>query len=80
MNQVVHLDGVFQRQLLGDRLGKAAHDQRAGVLLRDAAAHQIQDGILADAPDFCLMPDIDLVAADVHLGDGVGARAVIQHQ
>ena len=58
MNQVVHLHRIFQRQLLGDGLGKAADDQGTGVLLGHAAAHQVEDGLLADAPDLGLVADV----------------------
>ena len=80
MNQVIHLHRVFQRQLLGDGLGKAADDQGAGVLLGHAAAHQVEDGLLADAPDLGLVADVHGITADVHGRDRVGAAAVIQHQ
>ena len=80
MDQIVHLHGVFHGQFLGNGLGKAAHDQGTGILFRKATAHQVEHGLLADAPDLCLVAHIHSVTADVHLRDGVRAGTVIQHQ
>ena len=67
-------------QLLGDVVRKAADDQRAGVLLAHAAAHQVKDRLVADAADLGLVADVGVARADVHGGDRIGAGLGVEHQ
>ena len=79
-NEIVHFHRVLQRQLLGDVVRKAADDQRAGVLLAHAAAHEIKHRLVADAADLGLMADSGVLRADVHGRDGIGAGLGVKHQ
>ena len=58
----------------------AADDQRAGVLLAHAAAHEIKHRLVADAADLGLMADSGVLRADVHGRDGIGAGLGVKHQ
>src|SRR5690349_2606675 len=64
LNQPIQFNGVFQRQLFGDWLDKAAHDHRVGLTLGEAAAHQVEELLLAHLRDGRLMPDLDIFLLD----------------
>ena len=80
MDQIVHLHRVFKRKLLRDIVGEAADDQGSRVLLGDTAGHQIEDGVITDAADLCLMSDIGVLCADIHRRDRVGTGDIVEHQ
>src|SRR5919197_3065466 len=72
LDEAVHLDRVLHRQLLDDRLDEAVDDQLRGLLLRDAARHQVEELLLADLGDRRLVADVDVVLADANGRVGVG--------
>ena len=80
MDQIIHLHRVFKRKLLRDIVGEAADDQGSRVLLGDTAGHQIEDGVIADTADLCLVSDIGVLRADIHRRDGVGTGDIVEHQ
>src|SRR5438552_11827073 len=51
LDETVELDGVLHRKLLGDRLDEPANDHRRRLGLRNAAALQIEELLVADARD-----------------------------
>src|SRR5215212_7194298 len=80
LDEAVHLDRVLHRQLLDDRLDEAVDDQLAGLVLRDAAAHQVEELLLADLRDRGLVADVDVVLADADRRVGVRARVLVEQQ
>src|SRR5690242_21574603 len=65
LDQPVHLDGVLERELLGDRLDEARDDHRGGLLLGEPAAHQVEELLVADLGDGRLVADVDRILLDV---------------
>src|SRR3954452_20670243 len=80
LDQPVHLDRVLHRELLDDRLDEAVDDQLARLLLGEAAAHQVEELLLADLGDRGLVADVDVVLADADRRVGVGARVLVEQQ
>src|SRR5260221_10165077 len=80
LDQSVHLDGVLERQLLGDRLDEARHDHRARLRLGEPARHEIEELLLADLRDRGLVADVDLVLLDLHVRVRVGTRVLVEDQ
>src|SRR5258708_14297873 len=80
LDQTVQLNGVLEWQLLGDWLDKAAHDHRVGFALAQAAAHQIEELLLADLRDGRLVPHLDILFLDLDVGIGVRAARLVQQQ
>src|SRR5215218_10953910 len=80
LDEAVHLDRVLHRQLLDDRLDEAVDDQLAGLILGDAAAHQVEELLLADLGDRGLVTDVHVVLADADRRIGVRARLLVEQQ
>src|SRR3954469_1338092 len=80
LDEAVHLDRVLHRQLLDDRLDEAVDDQLARLLLGEAAAHQVEELLLADLGDRRLVSDVDVVLADADRRVGVRARVLVEQQ
>src|SRR5215212_1361491 len=80
LDQPVHLDRVLHRELLDDRLDEAVDDQLAGLVLVDAAAHQVEELLLADLGDRRLVADVHVVLADADRRVGVRARVLVEQQ
>src|SRR5215218_6313726 len=80
LDEAVHLDRVLHRELLDDRLDEAVDDQLAGLVLRDAAAHQVEELLLADLGDRRLVADVHVVLADADRRVGVRARLLVEQQ
>src|SRR5215208_1210746 len=80
LDEAVHLDRVLHRQLLDDRLDEAVDDQLARLLLGEAAAHQVEELLLADLGDRRLVADVDVVLADADGRVGVRARVLVEQQ
>src|SRR6184192_522903 len=81
LDQAVELEGVLERQLLGDGLDEAPHDHRGGLHLVQAAAHQVEELILAHLAHRGLMGRGDLaVLLDLDVRVSVGARVLIEQQ
>src|SRR4029450_10149296 len=64
LEEPVHPARVLERQLLRDRLDEARHDHRGGLGLGEAAAHQVEELLLADLRDGRLVAYVDLVLVD----------------
>src|SRR5438093_875632 len=67
LDEPVHLDGVFHRELLRDRLDEAVHDHRGRLRFGNPAAHEIEDLLVTDLRDGCLVSDRDLILLDFHV-------------
>ena len=80
LDQPVQLERVFHRQFARDRLDEAAHDGGRGLILGHAAAHQVEQLVLGDLGDACLVAHLDVVFADVHVGIGVGPADRVHEQ
>src|SRR3954449_621322 len=80
LDEAVHLDRVLHWELLDDRLDEAVDDQLAGLVLRDAAAHQVEELLLADLRDGRLVTDVHVVLADADRRVGVRARVLVEQQ
>src|SRR6185436_16062310 len=80
LDQPVHLNGVLERELLGDRLDEAGDDHRRRLVLGNPAAHQIEELLVADLRDRRLVTDVDLVLVDLDVRVGVGARVLVEDQ
>src|SRR5438132_178155 len=73
LDQPVHLDGVFERQLLRDRLDEAADDQRTRLRLGETPRHEVEELLLADLRDRRLVTEVDVVLVDADVRVRVGA-------
>src|SRR3990172_10865557 len=71
LDQAVELDGVFHRQLLSDGLDEAVDDHGEGFGLAEAAAHQVEELLLADAADGGLVLDSHVALVNLHVRPGV---------
>src|SRR5437764_849190 len=80
LDQAVELDGVLHRKLLGDRLDEAVDDHLGGLLLIETMRLEVEDLLVADLGDGCLMADVDVVLADPDRRIGVGARVLVEQQ
>src|SRR3989338_1102853 len=60
-NETVQLDRVFQGERFGYRLHESLYDQIDGLLLGQAAAHQIEDLLLGDAPHLGFVTERDVI-------------------
>src|SRR3954452_25365995 len=80
LDEAVHLDRVLHRQLLDYRLDEAVDDQLAGLVLGDAARHQVEELLLADLGHAGLVADVDVVLADADRRIGVRAAVLVEQQ
>ena len=76
----VHFDRVLHGELFDKRLNESAHDHRGGLVLVNAAAHQIEELLFADLADRCFVADADIVLVDFDVRVGVRAAVGIQQQ
>src|SRR5216110_1331914 len=65
LDEPVHLDGVLERELLRDRLDEARDDHCTRLRLREAAAHEVEELLLADLRDRRLVPELDVRFVDL---------------
>src|SRR5215218_5886868 len=80
LDQAVQLDGVLHRKLLGDRLDETVDDHLGGLLLVQPAGLEVEDLLLADLRDGCLVTDVDVVLADPDRRVGVGAGFLVEQE
>src|SRR5215210_6072497 len=80
LDQAVHLDRVFHRELLGDRLDEPVDDHLGGLLLVQSAGLEVEDLLLADLRDGRLVTDVDVVLADPDRRVGVGAGFLVEQE
>src|SRR5690606_565088 len=80
LDQAVHLHGVLHGQFLGEGLDEAVDHHGDGLVLVEAAAHQVEQLLLAYLGDAGLVLDGDVVLVDLHVRVGVGARGGAEHQ
>src|SRR5579885_3390358 len=78
LDQAVELDRVLHWQLLGDWLDEAIYDQGVGFRLVEAAAHQVEELVLADLGDGRLVADLGLVVLYADRRIGVRAGHLVQ--
>src|SRR5712692_10540582 len=72
--QARSFDGKLHRQLQEDVLTKTVDDERDGVLLRDAALHQVEQLLFADARSRRLMLNLRAVVHYFDIGKSIRAR------
>src|SRR5215203_6053469 len=80
LDQAVQLDGVLQRKLLGYRLDKAVDDHRDGLFLGEPAAREVEELVLPDLGDRCLVLGVDLLLLDLDVRIRVRPRVLIQQE
>src|SRR3954451_19457118 len=80
LDQAVELEGVLHRELARDRLDEAAHDHRHRLVVGQAAAHQVEELVLADLADRGLVPHRHVVLADVDVRVGVAPADRVDEQ
>src|SRR5690606_15346207 len=80
LDEPVQFQRVLHRQLASDGLDEAAHDHRHGLVLVQAAAHQVEELVLADLGHGRLVAELRVVLADVVVGVGVGAADRVDQQ
>src|SRR3954447_9674493 len=80
LDEAVHLHRVLHRELLDDRLDEAVDDELSGLVLRDAAGHQVEELLLADLRDRRLVSDVHVVLADADRRVRVAARVLVEQQ
>src|SRR5690606_36865757 len=61
-------------------LDEAAHDHRARLLLREPAAHQVEELLLADLRDRRLVTDARALLLDLDVREGVRPGRIVQQQ
>src|SRR5579862_2791992 len=76
----IWLDRVLHRQLLGDRLDEAVDDHRRGLVLGEAARAHVEQLVVGDAPDGCLVRDRHVRVLDLDIRPRVRARFAVHHQ
>ena len=80
LNELVHLDGVFHRQFLDERLDEPADNQGRCLGLGKAAAHQVEELLLADLGNTGLVADLDVVFVDLDVRIGIGTALRVKDQ
>src|SRR5215211_7252044 len=80
LDQAVQLDGVLQRKLLGYRLDKAVDDHRDGLFLGEPAAHEVEELVLTDLRDCCLVLGVDLLLLDLDVGISIRPGFLVEEQ
>src|SRR6478672_3414896 len=80
LDQAVHLDRVLHRQLAGEGLDEPAHDHAGSLFLREAAAHQVEELLLADLGDGRLVADVDVALVHLDVRVRVGARLLVEDE
>src|SRR5437899_1374941 len=80
LDEPVHLDGVFHRKLLRDRLDEAVHDHRGRLRLGNPAAHEIEDLLVTDLRDGRLVSDRDLILLDFHVRIRIRPRVLVEQE
>src|SRR6476659_7190620 len=79
-DQAVQLEGVLHREFAGDGLDEAADDHGHRLVLGQAAAHQVEQLVLADLGHGGLVAHRHVVLADVDVRVGVGAGDGVDQQ
>ncbi len=80
LDEPVQLERVLHRKLTRDRLDEAANDRGHRLVLGHAAAHQVEQLVVGDLRDRCLVAHLDVVLADVDVGIGVGPADGVDQQ
>src|SRR6266566_4972695 len=80
LDQAVQLHRVLHGEFLGNRLNEAVHDQRISFGLIQSTAHQVEELILTDLRDGCLVTDFGLVLFDADGWIGISASILIQQE
>src|SRR5215210_6330401 len=80
LDQAVEFDGVLERELLGYWLDEAVDDHRHGLLLGEPAAHEVEELVLADLRDGCLVLGVDLLLLDLDVRISVRPRVLVEKQ
>src|SRR5918994_6713650 len=80
LDQAVQLDGVLQRKLLGYWLDEAVDDHRNGLLLGEPAALEVEELVLPDLRDRCLVLGVDLLLLDLDVRIRVRSRVLVQQE
>ncbi len=68
LDQPAPLHGVLHGEGAGDGLDEAVDDHRRGLLLGEAAAHQIEELVVADLGDGGLVTDLGVLLAHLDVG------------
>src|SRR4026207_582599 len=80
LDEPVHLDGVLERQLLRDRLHETRRERRARLGLREAAAHEVEELLLADLRDGRLVAEVNVALVDLDVRVRVRARLLVEDE
>src|SRR5437588_10027951 len=80
LDQAVQLNRVLHREFLGDRLDEAVDDQRVGLGLIQATAHQVEELVVTDLRDGRFVADFGLVLFDANGWIGIGASMLIEQE
>ena len=80
LDQPIQLNRVLHGEFLRDRLDEAVDDQRIGLGLIQASAHQVEELVVTDLRDGRLVADLGLVLFDANGGIGIGARMLIEQE
>src|SRR5690606_28617803 len=80
LDETVHLDRVFHRELLDDGLDEPRHHHRRRLVLGEAAGHQIEELVLAHLRHGRLMTHLGVVLLHLHVRVGVGAAVLVEDQ
>src|SRR5690606_33094765 len=80
LDETVHLDRVFHRELLDDGLDEPRHHHRRRLVFGEAAGHQIEELVLAHLRHGRLVTHLGVVLLHLHVRVGVGAAVLVEDQ
>src|SRR5215208_8527853 len=80
LDQAVQLDSVLKRKLLGYRLDEAVDHHSDGLFLGEPAAHEVEELVLPDLGDGCLVLGVDLLLLYLDVRIRIRPRVLIQQE
>src|SRR3989442_11359535 len=80
LDQAVELNRILHGEFLGDRLNEAVDDQRVGLGLIQATAHQVEELVVTDLRDGRLVADLGLVLFDANGRVGIRASLLVEQE
>ena len=80
LDQAIELNRVFHGEFPGDGLNEAVDDQRVGLGLIKSAAHQVEELVVTDLRDGCLVADLGLVLLNPNGWVGIGASIFVEQE
>src|SRR5437764_10494218 len=80
LDQAVQFNRVLHWKFLGDRLNEAVDNQRVGLGLIQATAHQVEELVVTNLRDGRLVAHLGLVLFDANGWIGIAASILIEQE